>query len=134
MLDAKGAYLAHPERRPKGEPKPKSKLSKTAPKHLTDDQKLLWKELMGMIPPGVAFNSDRWALEELVVLKDESRKGTIGDAAATRLKAYLVEFGLTPVARTRVNVEAAPENKLQAFLKKPTKTASSELKSLEQVQ
>jgi hypothetical protein len=124
MLDAKGAYLVHPERKPKGEPKPKGKLSHTAPKHLTDDQKLLWRELLAMIPPGVAFNSDKWALEELVVLKDESRKKTISDAAATRLKSYLVEFGLTPVARTRVTVAAEPESKLQAFLtKKPPKIA-----------
>jgi hypothetical protein len=125
MLDTKGSFIRHPEyKRPK-EPKPKSKLTKKAPACLSDDQKLLWKELMTMLPPGVAFSSDKWALEDLVKLKDQSRKNTISETGATRMLAYLGRFGLTPVDRTRIQVEAEPESKLQAFLtKKPVpKTA-----------
>ena len=121
VLDARGSFMRHPERKRTDEPKPKSKLTRRAPAHLTDDQKPLWKELMAMLPPGVAFNSDKWALVDLVVLEDQSRKGTISETAATRKLAYLGRFGLTPSDRAKVSVEPEPQSKLQAFLtaKKP---------------
>jgi hypothetical protein len=120
ILETKGSFIAHPEyKRPK-EPKPKSKLVKKAPAVLTDDQKVLWKELMGMLPPGVAFNSDKWALIDLVKLEDQSRKGTISEAGATRKLGFFGRFGLTPADRCKIQVEAEPQDKLAAFLtKKP---------------
>lgn len=121
IQDAKGYFEKHPERKRPKEPKPTNPLSTTAPKDFNKEQKALWKELMGMLIPGVAFSSDKWAVRHLVLLEAKSRvceregrKFTADEA--TKLLAYLDRFGLNPSARTRIHVEAAETDELEGFL------------------
>jgi hypothetical protein len=95
ISDAKGYYLKHPERKPVGEPVVTKPLG-GPPKHLTDDEKKLWREFARMVPYGVAKFSDRWAAEKLVRLYAKERKGTIRIAEGGQLLALFAKFGMTP--------------------------------------
>jgi hypothetical protein len=121
ILDAKGSFIKNPHlKRPK-EAKPKTPLRTTAPKDFNKEQKVLWRELMKMLIPGVAFDSDKWAIRHLVLLEAKSRLCEKTGARFTadehtKLLAYLDRFGLNPSARTRIQVEAAEEDELEGFL------------------
>ena len=52
ILDAKGAFLTHPERRRPNEPYETRPLG-SPPKYLSDEAKKLWKEIAHNLPPGV---------------------------------------------------------------------------------
>lgn len=120
IQDAKGYYLKHPERRPTGEPAVAKPLG-TPPKHLSADERKLWKELAKIIPPGVARFSDRASMERLVYLFDRQRKHTITASEGSQLLNLFGRFGMTPSDRAKVSVDAPQDNKLQKFLnKKPT--------------
>lgn len=104
MLDARGAFQNHPERK-KGrelEPEPTAAIG-NAPKHFTPEQKKIWKEFVKIAPPGVLFNSDRWLLESLVILKSREREGTITDTARSQMIACLAKLGMTPADRSKVS-------------------------------
>ena len=115
ISDAKGYYLKHPERKPVGEPVVTKPLG-GPPKHLTEDEKKLWREFARMVPYGVAKFSDRWAVEKLVRLFAKERKGTILVAEGGQVLALFAKFGLTPSDRTKVSVEAPKESALDKFL------------------
>jgi hypothetical protein len=121
ILDTKGTFLKHPEFKRPNEPKGRA-ISKTPPKDFTPDQKALWKELMKMLAPGVAFESDRWALRHLVILEAKSRDPNIifKDCDHTKLLNYLDRFGLNASARAKVSAEPPKESKLSKFLNQPT--------------
>lgn len=128
IQDAKGYYTKHPERKPKGEAKPKIPLSTTAPKDFTPEQKLMWKELMKMLPPGVAFDSDKWALRHLAILEAKYRDCVKLDkkfiAAEHGMWLSLLDrFGLNSSARTKIQVEAAEEDDIEDFLSSETSDA-----------
>ena len=115
ISDAKGYYLKHPERKPVGEPVVTKPLG-GPPKHLTDDEKKLWREFAKMVPYGVAKFSDRWAVEKLVRLFDKERKGTIRVAEGGQLLALFAKFGLTPSDRTKIHADAPKGDELDDFL------------------
>src|SRR5437667_12195581 len=58
ILDTRGAFLKHPERRRPNEPQETRPLG-NAPKYLTAEEKKLWREFGKMVPYGVAKSSDR---------------------------------------------------------------------------
>jgi hypothetical protein len=122
ISDMKGYYLKHPERKPVGEPVVTKPLG-GSPKHLTEDEKKLWREFARMVPYGVAKFSDRWAVEKLVRLFAKERKGTIRVAEGGQLLALLAKFGLTPSDRTKVSVEVPKESALTKFLAGHTPSA-----------
>jgi phage terminase small subunit len=106
VLDARGAYDNHPERRQDREhqPEPTAAIG-NAPKHFTPEQKKIWREFVKIAPPGVLFNSDRWLLETLVILKTKERDGTISDTARAQMIACLAKLGMTPVDRSKVQAK-----------------------------
>ena len=121
ILDARGAFLKHPERKRPAEPSPREPLVETAPKDFSKEQKKLWKELMRMIPPGVAFDSDTWALRRLVILEAKSRSTEKVIASEYSQWLQLLDrFGLNPSARSRISVEARPKTALSKFMAPPT--------------
>jgi len=76
---------------------------------------------MKMLPPGVAFDSDKWAARRLVVLEAKAREADrtgvpLPGVESNRLKEYYIKFGLTPAARTRIHVEASATDDLEDFL------------------
>lgn len=125
VQDSKGYYLKHPERKRPAEPKPKVPLSTTTPKDFTPEQKIVWKELMKMLPPGVAFDADKWGLRHLAILEAKYRDCVAKDKKFTadehtKWLALLDRFGLNPSARTKIQVDASEEDELEDFLSDET--------------
>jgi len=117
----------------KKEPRPKTK-APACPSHLDAKGKVTWKKLCTLLAGmGVLTEADGLALERLVdcysdiiecrkLIERDGRTYTTLDqnsntliknnpavnqlrAADSQFKSYLVEFGLTPAARTKVNVD-----------------------------
>jgi|SRR5581483_5128455 len=109
ILEARGAYDNHPERKKnrEHEPVPTAAVG-NAPKHFTSEQKKIWREFVRIVPPGVLFNSDRWLLETLVILKTKEREGTITDTARSQMIGCLAKLGMTPADRSKVQATPGP--------------------------
>jgi len=118
ILDAKGAFLTHPERRRPNEPQETRPLG-NAPRCLTAGQKKLWGEIARNLPPGVGKVSDRHAFEMLVRLMAKERADAINNNQRGQLIKLLGSFGMTPADRAKISVESPPLNRLQHFLAKP---------------
>jgi hypothetical protein len=119
IQDAKGYFEKHKERARPNEPQPQKPLG-APPKHLTDDQKKLWREFKLKVLPGVAFDSDSWMVEQIVKLMDRFRKDTLSEAGANRLSNLLARFGMSPADRAKVASSAQqPKDELDEFLHKP---------------
>jgi hypothetical protein len=124
VLDAKGAFIANPQRERKAEPKTTDAGPiGSAPTRLTQDQKKVWKEIAKRMLPGVVFASDRDAFELMVRLtvrmraEDHTKEETIMAAAEkTLLVSLWSRFAMTPADRSRVQAEKKPEDKLTTFL------------------
>ena len=116
ISEAKGLYRSHPELKPKGQRPVPSKPIGSPPKHLTADEKAIWKELVKQLPPGVAMYSDRAAMERLVHLFDKQRKHIITIGEGSQLAALFAQFGMTPAARTRIQVPSQDSDELEVFL------------------
>lgn len=120
VLKAKGAYIKHPERkreraaepvdlRPLGDP----------PEDLQPDQLRAWLEVVDMAVAGVLTHADRGTVElaarSLASLRERfldvpTKDGVVtinkpfDSKAAAALMRCLVEMGLTPVSRSKVQV------------------------------
>jgi len=124
ILEAKGAFLANPQRERLAEPTTADAESLgSPPPRLTKDQKKAWKEIGKRMLPGVVFASDRDAFELMVRLtvrmraEDHTKEETLMTAAEkTLLVSLWSRFAMTPADRSRVQAEKAPENKLSQFL------------------
>jgi hypothetical protein len=124
ILDAKGAFLANPQRKRDNEPTTASADPLgSPPTRLTKDEKKVWKEVAKRMLPGVVFASDRDAFELMVRLtvrmraEDHTKEETLMTAAEkTLLVSLWSRFAMTPADRSRVQAEKAPENKLSQFL------------------
>jgi hypothetical protein len=109
-LEARGAFENHPERKEDraNEPVPTGELG-DPPAVLTPLQKALWAELAEIIPPGVARNADRWAIEMAVRIMSRVRTGRAKGNEYSTLKSLLASFGMTPADRSRVKATIAPK-------------------------
>jgi hypothetical protein len=107
-LAAKGSFLKHPERKRKRarEPKPTGSLG-APPRRLSVAQKEIWLELAALIPPGVAANCDRWAVELLACLMAKFRSGRAKISEAKQIESLLGKMGMTPADRSRVSADLA---------------------------
>jgi hypothetical protein len=110
-LEARGAFLKHPERKRarKDEPKPTGELGEP-PKHLDRDEKAAWIYVASLLPPGVAANRDRIAMEEIACLLVSCRRKRATSAERNLLRGYLRDFGMTPADSSRVSA-SQPEKK-----------------------
>ena len=104
ILEARGAYVTHPERRAErvNEPQPTAPLG-AAPDHLTKEQKKIWRELVRIAPPGVLANCDRWIVERCVQLVAKMRAGNLMALEGSQLITCLSKLGMTPVERSKVS-------------------------------
>jgi phage terminase small subunit len=117
IQDAKGYFQRHPERKRAAATEDGKPLG-SPPKHLSEMEAELWKEMKKDLLPGVAKKSDRHAFETMVVLKLRERSGLILAADRGQLITLYSHFGLTPASRCKIAVPAAPKSSLADFLKK----------------
>jgi hypothetical protein len=120
ILDAKGAFIANPQRKRPGEPKAADGIG-PAPRRLTDAEKAIWKELAEDSAPGVLKRSDRNMFELLVVLtarfRDRLDAAIVMTAADRSLMLSLASrFAMTPADRSKVIVEGQVKSRLEEFL------------------
>jgi len=78
----------------------------------------LWRRLLpGLVERGLVTIADIPAFEQLCDEYDWIRRVPTDAGARDRFRRWLVEFGLTPSARSRIRCTvAAPVDELQAFL------------------
>ena len=118
VLEGTGAYIKHPERKRErsAEPIPTAPLG-DPPHHLGPEERAIWLELSSLMPPNVAKNSDRFAVEIIVCLMANFRKhrATVGEIA--QLSSLLGRMGLTASDRSRIKTTNGPtQDPLEAFL------------------
>ncbi len=103
VLEARGAFTRHPERRRerRNEPQPTGELG-PPPKGFDKFRRKLWKELAGIISPGVLANDNRWTVELTVTLMAQQRQGIISDKGRAQLVTLLSKLGMTPADRSKV--------------------------------
>ena len=118
ILDSRGAFLKHPERRRPNEPYETRPLG-SPPKHLSDEAKKLWKEIAHNLPPGVGKVSDRHAFEMLVRLMAKERADSINNNERGQLIKLLGSFGMTPADRSKISIDSTALDEFQQFLIKP---------------
>jgi phage terminase small subunit len=118
ILDARGSFLKHPERRRPNEPQEARPLG-NAPMCLTPEQKKLWREIARNLPPGVGKISDRYAFEILVRLLAKERADSINNNERGQLIKLLGSFGMTPADRSKVSIDSTALDELQQYLIKP---------------
>lgn len=121
MLDARGAYIAHPERKRVSEPNTTGAASLgSPPKWLTKEEKKVWKDIAKTLLPGVAFASDRDSFELMVVLttqqRDPVRKLEMMAAERNLLVTLWSRFGKTPADRAKIQAEQPKKSELGDFL------------------
>ena len=118
IISMTGGDRAHPERVNKNEPAPVEKIG-NAPRHLSEVQKAIWREIIEQVPMGVITKMDRMALELVCVLMDRFRKAAepltadmlSGDLAVPKMQGNelstlmkgLQTLGMTPADRSRVS-------------------------------
>jgi len=105
LLDARGAFRKHPERKRdrENEPTDLPELA-AAPKDFNADQKRAWKDIVSNCPKGVLKASDALAVEIAARMLADMRVGRLDVRLFGQLNALLGKFGMTPADRSKVSV------------------------------
>jgi len=117
ILEARGAFKKHPDRKPKGEPQPSAPFPKDPPAHLTRQQRATWREIVKICPDGVLTGSDKLIVEIAATLLAQFRAApdSLGPTMIGRLTAELGKLGLSPSDRTKISVLIKRPNKFDDF-------------------
>lgn len=122
ILDAKGTFIANPQRSRPGEPKGSQPLG-GPPTYLSKEEKKVWKDLAKQVLPGVAYQSDRTAFELLTRLTYKLRSGQMTKSSdMATLISLCSRFAMTPADRSRVVVDKPKESALSTFLNRRVQT------------
>lgn len=105
VLELRGAFKRHPERKRDEEPKPSQAIGE-CPDRLDAGERAAWDEIVATCCPGVLTNADRLAVELaarlLAELWDTGREFSV--ARMTRLHSILGSLGMTPSDRSKVHI------------------------------
>lgn len=105
VLEFKGAFKKHPERRRKGEPQPKTPIGQP-PKHMTVEAKKAWREIVKQCHPGVLTGMDRLTLEVIAGGIAKLRGNPKAPASERKTIVDLLgKFGMNPADRTRISIK-----------------------------
>lgn len=92
------------------------------PEHMKQGAKVIWFEILGIMPPGVITASERIALETLSNILLEYRADPFGFSAMKHavIDRKLSELGLTPASRRKISVPSTKpkENSFAEFVTK----------------
>lgn len=113
ILDARGSFKDHPERKRKrdGEPENMPELSKS-PRGFTPQERAIWREFTKCMHKGAVFEPDRYIVELAVRLITKMRNNWDEMTAAEmgRLQGALGQLGMSPAERSKLNVLKKPES------------------------
>lgn len=128
ILDTKGGFLKHKNRQQERVDEPTTDRPLGGPpKHLSSEEKKIWKSLEKQMLPGVVFESDRTQFELLVRLKTKMTFNyeTMSSADKALLVSLGSKFAMNPADRSKVATTAPKKSSLQQFLnRKPTKPST----------
>lgn len=107
----KGMDKKNPSRRNDNEPQPPVMGIGEPPKHLNENQKDIWNEMVLQMPGGVLGSSDRIAFELIAKLVWESRFNyeEFTGAKLAQLNSLLSRFGMTPSDRSKISIPQKKE-------------------------
>lgn len=103
LLEARGSFKRHPERRRErqDEPRPDTPLG-NPPKRLSEPEKAAWKEMQGQ---GFWLTSaDAMMVEIAANLMSQQRSGQIDNPARSLLVSTLIKLGFGPTERAKMKV------------------------------
>jgi hypothetical protein len=108
VLDLKGSFDKHPERRREVGPKSTSPLGEP-PTYFNTGEAVCWYELAQDTPPGVLTGSDRWTVEAACRLMAKFRADWLTGAEFGQLNGLLSKMGKTPSDRSKIHGTAPEE-------------------------
>jgi hypothetical protein len=105
LHEISGAFRKNPDRgrARKNEPVPKAGIG-PAPRHMSEQERACWDEIVGIVPNGVLYDSDRLAVEITAKLLAKYRRDEHSTPELTALRASLSALGLTPADRSKITV------------------------------
>jgi phage terminase small subunit len=112
LLELKGSFRKHPERRRPSEPRDSRPLG-DPPARLPKRALPFWNELIDIVPAGVLKRADRWCVELAACLMTKAIKTDEGLSAAelNTLRSLLSAMGMTPADRSKMSIPAErPKN------------------------
>lgn len=110
ILEMKGSFKTHPDRKREHEPVPNSAEIGSPPLYFSDAEVDIWHEIIKAVPAGVLGDCDRFIIEMASRLLGEYRTNPdMKVGKITQLLTALSRLGLTPADRSKVT--AIPENK-----------------------
>jgi hypothetical protein len=120
----RGAFKKDPQRRDarSNEPESTGELG-DPPAEWEEKLKACWREIVGLVAPGVLQKSDRLAVEMAanMLMQMREAKWNVPAAYLTRYETLLGKFGMTPSERSKVSVPKSPkENPFAKFGKRDT--------------
>ena len=117
ILERTGAFKQSPGRKRPKEPKGKGAFPKSAPRHLTADERAMWKDIVKRVPDGLLTNSDVYVVELCAALLVEFRikRGAMSPPHLTRLSSELKQLGLSPAARASLQIEPDKKSSFDEF-------------------
>jgi hypothetical protein len=114
VLDARGAFDRHPERRRKDAIGASGGIG-IQPERLTAEQRQAWLELADEAPPGVLTRTDRISLEIMSMLLAKIRNA-FDLRTVAELRMWLVQYGFTAASRARIApVPEPPKSRFTEF-------------------
>lgn len=105
LLDARGAFRNHPDRKRDGEPEQKDPIG-APPSYLTEAQRERWNEILDQCAPGVLTKCENGtvamaAIEWSAYLENPAEYQT---SRLGLLHKMLGQFGLTPSERAKLSI------------------------------
>lgn len=112
ILDARGSFRRHPERKRPDEPEAVGPFPRDPPNHLTDSEISCWREIIGITPAGVLTGSDTVTVETIAVLLAEFRRDRdeMDIARLSRMTNLLDKIGCSPSGRAKLVVSKPKKN------------------------
>lgn len=105
VLDARGSFKKHPERKREDEPEVTEPLG-AAPGRLSEQERIAWDEITSTAPLGVLTQADRLHVEQTATLLAESwTEGTeFHTSKRNLLNRMLGQVGMNPADRSKISV------------------------------
>lgn len=123
VLEARGAFDKDPARR--REDFEAGAFDPTPPKYFKANQRAVWNEIIGVLPPSVLQATDRMAVELATRLIAQFRSlddAEVTSAQVAQIRTALAVLGMTPADRSRVSAKKeAQANPFAALMGGPKK-------------